>query len=114
MEDFGSSSLAAKAYVIDPDDRRLLTTFGSQIDTALVAPDASVVILCNGLDLEAWSGDARRWKTRRISWDGIWDLEIDVDRVRGQAWNPLDDCEEPFSVELRTGDVEGGSYHETV
>lgn len=77
-----------QAYVIDPDERRLLTTVGGQIDAALAAPEASLVILSNGIDLEAWNANARRWKTRRISWDGIWDLNIDHDRIRGQAWNP--------------------------
>jgi hypothetical protein len=103
-----------QAYVIDADDRSLLTTFGGQIDTALFAPEASLVILSNGIDLEAWNANSRRWKTRRISWDGIWDLKVDQEHVRGQAWNPFDDCEVPFSVDLRTGDVEGGSYHEAV
>jgi hypothetical protein len=103
-----------QAYVIDADDRSQLTTFGGQIDTALFAPQASLVILSNGIDLEAWNANSRRWKTRRISWDGIWDLKVDQEHVRGQAWNPFDDCEVPFSVDLRTGDVEGGSYHEAV
>ena len=103
-----------QAYVIDPDERRQLMTFGGQIDTALVAPEVSLVILSNGIDLEAWNENSRRWKTRRISWDGIWDLKIDRGCVTGQAWDPFEDCETPFSVDLRTGDVEGGSYREAV
>ncbi len=31
-----------QAYVIDPDERRLLTTVGGQIDAALAAPEASI------------------------------------------------------------------------
>jgi hypothetical protein len=99
-----------QAYVIDPKERRLLTTFGGGISATLIVREANLVILSNETDLEAWNGSVRRWKTRRISWDGIWDLHIEQDRVAGQAWDPFNDCGTPFSVDLRTGDFEGGSY----
>jgi hypothetical protein len=101
-----------QAYVIDPVERRLLTTFGGQIDTAVDAAEANLLVLSNGLYLEAWNANAMEWRTRRISWDGIWDLAVSSDYVKGHAWNPFDDCETPFSVDLKTGVVEGGSYTE--
>jgi hypothetical protein len=103
-----------QAYAIDPDERRLLTSFGGQIDTAVAAPEKNLLILSNGVYLEAWNANAMQWRTRRISWDGIWELDVDQHHVKGQAWNPFDECETPFSVDLTTGDVEGGSYTETV
>ena len=36
---------AGPAYVIDPDERRLLTTFGGQIDTAVYAAEGNLLIL---------------------------------------------------------------------
>jgi len=86
-----------------------LTTFGGQIDAAIAAPEAGLLILSNGTYLEAWNATSLEWRTRRISWDGIWDLQVDGDRLKGQVWNPMEDCENPFSVDLKTCDVEGGS-----
>src|SRR5437870_3458051 len=33
-----------QAYVIDPDERSLLTTFGGQLDTALTVPGAELLV----------------------------------------------------------------------
>ena len=102
-----------QAYVIEPEPN-LLTTFGGQIDGALEAPALNLLILGNAVYLEAWNTNAMQWRTRRISWDGIWDLRVDHDRLKGLAWNAVEDREEPFSVDLKTGDVEGGAYTEPV
>jgi hypothetical protein len=103
---------SGQAYVIDPDECRLLTTFGGQLDTFLAAPEAGLLFFSDGIYIEAWNTNSRQWRTRRISWDGIWDLRVEQDRLKGQAWNPFEDSESPFSVDLKTGDVEGGSYTE--
>jgi hypothetical protein len=99
-----------QAYVIDPEERRLLATFGGQICTALPAPHANLLILGHLTYLEAWNSNAVQWKTPRISWDGIRDLKVEQDYVRGLAWSPIEDCQIPFSVDLKTGMVEGGAY----
>jgi hypothetical protein len=53
------------------------------------------------------------WQTRRISWDGFDKLRFEADRLIGRAWSPIGDRWLPFSVDLKTGLVEGGSYSET-
>lgn len=65
----------------------------------------------NGIWLEGWDKGAMRWRSRRISWDGMWDLRIENDKVKRSAWSPFDDREHPFAIDLRTGAVEGGSYN---
>lgn len=50
------------------------------------------------------------WHTRRLSWDGFDQIKIDREELRGLAWSPLDDAWRPFSVELKTGKSDGGSY----
>jgi hypothetical protein len=49
------------------------------------------------------------WHTRRISWDGFDKLRFEGERLTGQAWSPIEDGWLPFSVDLRTGAVDGGS-----
>lgn len=50
------------------------------------------------------------WHTRRLSWDGFDQIEIDRGELRGLAWSPVDDKWSKFSVELGTGRSAGGSY----
>jgi hypothetical protein len=98
-----------QAYVIEPEERSLRTTFGGQIDTALAVSAANVLVLSNAVYLEEWNTNTMQWRTRRISWDGIRDLCVDQDRLKGLAWNAVEGCGEPFSVDLKTDKVEGGA-----
>jgi len=101
-----------QAYVIDPEERRLLAFFGGAIDVALVVPPGNLLVIgCNGIWLEAWDNSGLRWRSRRISWDGMRDIRIENDKVKGKAWSPIDHVEYPFEVNLTTGAVEGGSYN---
>ena len=49
------------------------------------------------------------WHTRRISWDGFKDLNLDALNISGKAWSPIDNKWIPFQVDTRTGRAEGGS-----
>jgi hypothetical protein len=100
-----------QAYVIDPSERRLLSVFGGDIDGTLFVQPEGPLVFCNGIWLEARDNTRLRWRSRRISWDGMWDLRVENDKILGQAWSPLDDREYPFAVDLATGSVEGGSYN---
>ncbi len=100
-----------QAYVIDPLERRLVSVFGGSIDAALFVQPEGPLVICNGIWLEARDKSGLRWRSRRISWDGMRDLRIENGKILGQAWSPLDDREYTFAVDLTTGTVEGGSYH---
>jgi hypothetical protein len=49
------------------------------------------------------------WHTRRISFDGFDQVQLDGDRLTGLAWAPIDDWR-PFSVDIRSGRSHGGAY----
>ena len=102
---------SGQAYVVDPEERRLLTDLGGTLNMALAVPQTNLFVMGNGIWLEAWDNSEMRWRSRLISWDGMWDLRIENDKVGGSAWSPFDDHEYPFAVDLRTGAVEGGSYN---
>jgi hypothetical protein len=59
--------------------------------------------------VDAW-GTA--WKSRRISWDGFRKVSLDEGVVRGEAYAPqgVDGTWYSFAVNVRTGEVRGGSY----
>ena len=51
-----------------------------------------------------------RWHTRRLSWDGFADVQLDRTTLTGRAWNPVGGKWEPFEVDLESGRSQGGSY----
>lgn len=62
-----------------------------------------------GLAFVRLGGSGVVWHTKRISWDGFKNLQLDTKQIAGEAWS-LGDSWLPFSVDLETGRVDGGSY----
>ena len=50
------------------------------------------------------------WHTRRLSWGGFDQLQVSGAELKGLAWSPPDNRWHQFSVELRTGRSNGGSF----
>ncbi len=98
------------AYVLDPNKRQLLSTFGAQIEAVLVDQKRSQLVFGNGLWFEALSVDGLRWRSRRISWDGMRNVKLADSLVTGEALD-LDESWRDFQVDLETGAVTGGSYN---
>jgi hypothetical protein len=99
-------------FIVDITERALLATFGGRIHSFVPAPEAGLLIFESGTELEAWDAKTgvMRWRTARISWDGLRNLRVICGQIEGEAWNPAPDRWTPFSVDLRTGKVNGGSY----
>jgi hypothetical protein len=51
------------------------------------------------------------WHTRRISWDGLKQIHVSSTDITGFAWAPWSPEWTPFTVDLRSGRVQGGSYN---
>jgi len=64
-----------------------------------------------GLAFVRLGAEGRTWHTRRISWDGFKQVQLSSTKISGLAWAPWDPEWTPFTVDLRTGRVEGGSYN---
>jgi hypothetical protein len=58
----------------------------------------------------AWGRDGLAWESARLSWEGIRITSIDGDVLHGMGWNLLTDQEVAFSVNLLTGQHQGGSF----
>lgn len=50
------------------------------------------------------------WHTRRLSWDGFDQVQINQNELTGMAWSPLEDTWRSFCVDLASGKSRGGSY----
>jgi hypothetical protein len=58
----------------------------------------------------AWGRNGPIWESARLSWEGIRITSIDGDVLHGMGWNILTDKEVEFSVDLLTGNHEGGGF----
>jgi hypothetical protein len=101
-----------QAYIVDPETRELMDTFGGQIEYVAEVTELQEIVFGNGLELKAIGTEGLRWKTPRLSWDGMRSVIRVGTKLSGESYNPLSDSWAPFSVDLINGNTEGGSYFE--
>jgi hypothetical protein len=58
----------------------------------------------------AWGRDGQVWESARLSWEGIRITSVDGDELHGMGWNLLTDREVSFSIDLLTGQHQGGGF----
>ncbi len=104
---------AGLGYVVDPVSRQLISHFGADLTYVLDLPELPALIVGNSIGFEAFGATGSLWRSRRVSWDGMRNLEHDGLLLRGEAWEYTDRWY-PFSINLRSGEVTGGSYREPV
>jgi hypothetical protein len=100
---------SGQGYVIDPQSRRSLATFGADIVLTFALPELKAIVFGNGLWFEAIGPTGHIWRSDRISWDGMENLVIDGLTLRGLAYHYTDQWK-PFSLNLTNGEFTGGSY----
>ncbi|HWZ00109.1 MAG TPA: hypothetical protein VNX17_03460 [Edaphobacter sp.] len=58
----------------------------------------------------AWGRNGLAWESARLSWEGVRVISIDGDVLHGMGWNLLTDREVAFSIDLLTGQHQGGGF----
>lgn len=61
-------------------------------------------------NIVAWGKDGLAWQTGRLSWEGLRITGIEGDALLGFGWNLMTDKEVAFSVNLLTGEHQGGGF----
>lgn len=97
-------------YIVDPSTRFLVGEVGGAI-VGLTRYEAANLLILNhqGISFEAIGESGPVWKTRRISWDGFRDPRIIAEQIVGEAWQPFSPQWVQFTVNIRTGEVQGGA-----
>ncbi len=101
---------AGSVWIVDRNRRECAEDAGA-IDAIWPVSDPDGIVMSRqGLALIRLGAEGRLWHTRRISWDGFKDVQISWSEISGLAWAPWTPEWTRFTVDLRTGRVQGGSY----
>jgi hypothetical protein len=58
----------------------------------------------------AWGSSGLAWESARLSWEGVRITNIDGNVLHGTGWNLMTDREVAFSLDLLTGQHQGGGF----
>ncbi|MCC6180632.1 MAG: hypothetical protein IT237_02230 [Bacteroidia bacterium] len=101
-------------YVMTPESETPKLSFGVTINNVLQTENGSLICSddTNITILDNETGEL--WRSDRISWDGIKDLQIKNNTVVGVSYDPTVDGEEwsEFSIDLKTKILKGGSFQD--
>ncbi|MGV3632277.1 MAG: hypothetical protein ACO1O6_13795 [Bacteroidota bacterium] len=102
-------------YFIDPDECQAKSVFGVDYESVLLTNE-NQIILQSSTGLTIVESNKEYWHTERISFDGIKDLFVEGDFVRGVSYMPdtKADLWLEFSVDLNQRKVYGGSFNDSV
>ena len=99
------------AYVIDTlRPERTMHIPLKPVASVRVLVEQGLLLFVGFHSIVAWGRVGMAWETRRLSWEGVRVTEVEGDFLRGFGWNLIADKEVGFSVDLRTGEVEGGAF----
>jgi hypothetical protein len=101
---------AGQAYIVDPQSHTLLHHFGADFAAVVEVPELQALVFTNGLWFDAYDASGHLWRSQRVSWDGIRSLSRSDLTLKGEAYSPFGGFWHPFSLDLASGRVEGGSY----
>ncbi|MEJ2815830.1 hypothetical protein [Caulobacter sp. CCG-8] len=96
-------------YVVDARERRVVRAFPEVSDVRFEA-DLGVFLIADDLAVTALGPAGVAWRSRRVSWDGITDLERRGMSLHGLAVDIHDQPPVPFIIDLQSGHASGGSY----
>jgi hypothetical protein len=70
--------------------------------------EAGLLVLASFHSIEAWGAGGRLWQTARLSWEGVRLGEASATDLKGWGWDLRTDREVPFTIDLATGQHNGG------
>jgi len=97
-----------QAYLVDPQRRALVETFGGMIQNLFEIPERGLLLFQTPFDFFAINATRRVWKTRRLAVEEFRSVRVEGDRLIGEAGD-MGNLWIPFEIELASGKVKGGS-----
>ena len=81
------------------------------VTAVLPAVAESIVLLAGFHEVCALDAKGVLWTSARLSWEGVQLGEVRDNQLHGLGWDMITDRELPFSIDLRTGEHQGGGYN---
>lgn len=103
-------------YIMNPNIEKPKMTFGITIDSVFQTENGSLAC-SDGISIQFLDNQTGElWQSERISWDGFKDLKLDGEIISGLSYDPTNSLNEwaEFSLNLRTKEINGGSYRLTM
>jgi hypothetical protein len=99
------------AYVIDTRQPERCTHIALRpVVEVRTLKDRGLLLFVGFHSMTAWGRDGLAWESARLSWEGVRVIRIDGDVLHGTGWNLLTDREVGFSLDLLTGQHQGGGF----
>jgi hypothetical protein len=70
--------------------------------------DAGIVVFADHTEMLAYDARGVRWRTKRLSWDGLKIVAVGRQAIVGEYWDIRDEAMRTFEVDLQTGAATGG------
>jgi hypothetical protein len=74
------------------------------------APEAGLLLFAGFHTVLGWGRDGGAWQTARLTWEGLRVTGIEAHRAHGLGWDLRTDEEVPFTIDLATGEHQGGGF----
>lgn len=99
------------AYIIDTTEPERCTHLALKpvVEVRPLMPQELLLFL-GFHSMVAWGRHGMAWKSARLSWEGIGITGINGDLLHGVGWNLMTDREVAFTLDLRTGEHQGGGF----
>lgn len=82
------------------------------VTQVLSSPESGLILLAGFHHVLVLDANGIHWQSARLSWEGVTLTEVRDGRLHGMGWNLKSDRELPFSIDLATGEHEGGGYED--
>jgi hypothetical protein len=101
-----------QGYLVDPELRQVVSRFSGGIQHVVSLPEFGAVVISDGLGFEAIRNDGIWWRSPRVSWDKIRNINIDGTILRGEASIPTSTGAKwsTFTVDLMTGNCVDSTF----
>ena len=99
------------AYIVDTARPERCTHIAMKpVVNVQALPEQKLLLFIGFHSILAWGEQGLAWESARLSWEGVRITGIEGDTLHGFGWNLMTDKEAAFSVDLLTGQHQGGGF----
>jgi hypothetical protein len=99
------------AYIVDTAHPEQCTHIALKpVVDVRVLEEQNLLLFAGFHTIIAWGEQGLAWETAKLSWEGLRITDIEANTLHGFGWNLMTDKEVAFSVDLLTGQHQGGGF----